>query len=86
MTDDDIKRITQEVGFVNYGEDMGEYHIPVPAFQSRLAWFARKVAKHERDACLAICLATFEDGYGRSDDAERIASEIAARDIIEDLK
>jgi hypothetical protein len=86
MTDDDIKRITEEVGFVGYGEDMGEYHIPAPAFRGRLAWFARKVAKLERDACWAICLDAVRAVDCSASDAERIALKIAARDPGEDLE
>lgn len=55
MTREDILRIAQEVGFVAYGEDIGEYRIPVPAFQSRLERFAALVAEAERAACLELC-------------------------------
>jgi hypothetical protein len=43
MTRDDITRMAQEVGFVAYGEDAGEYRIPTPAFHNRLERFAKLI-------------------------------------------
>jgi hypothetical protein len=43
MTRDDIIKWAQEVGFVAYGEDAGEYRIPTPAFHCRLERFANIV-------------------------------------------
>lgn len=95
MTDDDIKRIARETGLEGYVEMLiaaveappwKEIPPPDEPFHEVVIRFARRVAKHERDACLAICLETFEDGYGRPDDAERIASEIAARNTAKDLE
>lgn len=54
MTRDDIIRMAREVGFVAYGEDAGEYRIPVPAFYSRLERFAALVAAAEREACASV--------------------------------
>jgi hypothetical protein len=47
---EDIIRMAQEVGFVAYGEDAGEYRIPTPAFHCRLERFAALVA----DRCADI--------------------------------
>ena len=33
----------REVGFVGYGEDLGNYSIPVPAFKSRMERFAELI-------------------------------------------
>ena len=43
----DIIAMAQEVGFVTYGEDAGEYRIPTPAFHCRLERFAALVADAE---------------------------------------
>lgn len=55
MTRDDIILMAQEVGFVAYGEDAGEYRIPAPAFHSRIERFAALVAAVEREACAQAC-------------------------------
>lgn len=34
-----------EVGFVGYGEDLGSYNIPVPAFNSRMEKFAELIIR-----------------------------------------
>jgi hypothetical protein len=49
MTQDEIIEMANEVGFVAYGEDCGEYRIPTLAFHSRLKRFAALVAaKYEQ--------------------------------------
>jgi hypothetical protein len=48
MTRDDIIRMAREVGFIAYGEDVGEYRIPTPAFHNRLERFASLIAAAER--------------------------------------
>ena len=55
MTRDEIMNLANEVGFVAYGEDAGEYRIPTPAFHGRLERFAALVAEAEREACATTC-------------------------------
>jgi hypothetical protein len=55
MTRDEIIRMANEVGFVAYGEDAGEYRIPTPAFHGRLERFAALIAEAEREACAKVC-------------------------------
>ncbi len=55
MTQDEIIEMANEVGFVAYGEDCGEYRIPTLAFHSRLKRFAKLVAAKEREACAKVC-------------------------------
>lgn len=43
-----VIRLANEVGFVGYGEDVGNFSIPVPAFYSRLERFATLVLEHGR--------------------------------------
>ena len=38
-----IRELMLEVGFVGYGEDLGSYNIPVPAFNSRMEKFAELI-------------------------------------------
>ena len=63
MTDDDIKRIARETGLDEYVETLiaaveappwKEIPPPDEPFHEVVLRFARCVAKHERDACLAI--------------------------------
>jgi hypothetical protein len=46
---EDIIKWAQEVGFVAYGEDAGEYRIPTPAFHCRLERFAALARADERE-------------------------------------
>ena len=48
--DKTIIEMAQEVGFVAYGEDAGEYRIPAPAFYGRLERFAKLVRADERNS------------------------------------
>lgn len=95
MTDDDIKRIARETGLDEYVETLiaaveappwKEISPPDEPFHEVIIQFACAVAKHERDTLRALCLEAFEDCYGHLDDAERIASEVAARDTVKDLE
>jgi hypothetical protein len=74
MTRDDITRMAQEVGFVAYGEDAGEYRIPTPAFHNRLERFAALVAAAEREACAKAC-----ERRGMVKGGEVFAARIRAR-------
>ena len=40
-----IRELMLEVGFVGYGEDLGSYNIPVPAFNSRMEKFAELIVR-----------------------------------------
>ena len=40
-----IRELMLEVGFVGYGEDLGSYNIPVPAFNSRMERFAELIVR-----------------------------------------
>jgi len=51
MTQDDIIRMAQEAGFVEYELDDGTTN----AFDRRYQRFAELVAAAEREACAAIC-------------------------------
>ena len=46
-----IRELMLEVGFVGYGEDLGSYNIPVPAFNSRMEKFAESIILE----CVACC-------------------------------
>ncbi len=74
MTQDEIIEMANEVGFVAYGEDCGEYRIPTLAFHSRLKRFAALVAAKERKAC-----AKMFDGAVWAYDYREIAAAIRAR-------
>ena len=83
MTQDEIIEMANEVGFVAYGEDCGEYRIPTLAFHSRLERFAKLVAAKEREACAklldeeALDAFTFDDSLARA--TENYAELIRAR-------
>ena len=40
-----INQFILDAGFVHYGEDMGSYNIPVPAFKQRMEKFAELIVK-----------------------------------------
>jgi len=44
-----IKELILEAGFVGYGEDLGSYNIPAPAFNSRMEKFAELIVKECAD-------------------------------------
>ena len=46
-----IRELMLEVGFVGYGEDLGSYNIPVPAFNSRMEKFAELIVRE----CIRLC-------------------------------
>lgn len=52
-----IAQFILDAGFVHYGEDMGSYNIPVPAFKQRMEMFAELIIK---ECCL---VAGPEDSY-----------------------
>ena len=76
MNRKEVIALAQEVGFVAYGEDAGEYRIPTPAFHGRLERFAELVAATEREACAKVCEEMWT-GYG--DLGAICASAIRAR-------
>ena len=95
MTDDDIKRIARETGLDGYVETLiaaveappwKEIPPPDEPFHEVVIRFARRVAKHERDACWAICLDAVKIGDCSPNDGARIALKIAARDTAKDIE
>ena len=46
-----IRELMLEVGFVGYGEDLGSYNIPVPAFNSRMEKFTELIVRECIDYC-----------------------------------
>lgn len=87
MTQEDVIRLAQEVGFIAYGEDAGEYRIPSPAFHERLERFAELVAASEREACAVVAeklgvhpaLNVYNGGPDWYKHGKKIAAEIRAR-------
>jgi hypothetical protein len=79
MTQDEIIEMANEVGFVAYGEDCGEYRIPTLAFHSRLKRFAHLVAAKEREACAKLCGTKHFSSPVREFGAKECAESIRAR-------
>lgn len=47
----DIEKLAREAGFVSYGEDCGQYMIPVQAFNMRIERFAALVLEQAAQKC-----------------------------------
>ena len=63
-----IRELLLEVGFVGYGEDLGSYNIPVPAFNSRMEKFAELIVQE--------CSQFVEDKFDFCGDELIIAEQI----------
>ena len=63
-----IRELMLEVGFVGYGEDLGSYNIPVPAFNSRMEKFAELIVRE--------CSQFVEDKFDFCGDELIIAEQI----------
>lgn len=72
---DEVIRMAREAGFVAYGEDMGEYRIPVPAMHSRLERFADAWAARERERCLS-CYSPDDTATDWADKIRALAEDV----------
>ena len=78
MTTDDIIKLANEVGFVAYGEDCGEYRIPTPAFHCRLERFAALVRAAALEEAAVCAWSQGMDLHLRVHDAREVGSKCAA--------
>lgn len=69
-----VQLAREEAGFVGYGEDMGHYTIPAPAFISRLETFAQSVYRQALEDAAYVA----EQGFRYAKDGYQIADDIRA--------
>lgn len=81
-----VLELANEVGFVAYGEDCGEYRIPTPAFHTRLKRFAHLVQADALERAAAVADEYAEDCW--IGDREWEAAKMIAEDIrnLKDMK
>ena len=54
-TRDEVLAMARDAGFAGYGEESGDYTIPVSAFESRLERFHALAVAKEREECAKVC-------------------------------
>ena len=67
-----IRELMLEVGFVGYGEDLGSYNIPVPAFNSRMEKFAELIVRE----CAEVCMKEIDTGWVKAPKSPWMAKQI----------
>lgn len=73
-----IAKLALDCGFVCYGEDMGEYRIPAPAFIGRLERFASAVAAAVKEEDARICEERHANGNWKNDTRDDCSAAIRA--------
>lgn len=77
-TRDEVLAMARDAGFAGYGEESGDYTIPVSAFESRLERFNAIAVAKEREECAKVAETPVS---GEQDDITRQACDGIAKRI-----
>jgi len=78
-TRDEVLAMARDAGFAGYGEESGDYTIPVSAFESRLERFHALAVAKEREECAKVCDCYVVEDSPVNGDARLCAKTIRAR-------